>query len=1292
MKLAGIKKETDLVRLNEHVKLVDCLYKLALGRPLESRSAAENHVGAPPHALLTNLVGSEEFRVRVAEPILRSEAPDPAWLAGSQADTLPADFLMVVGAENADILTLRDPLERLERLLSIPAAQLGLRQSIGERDFGQILESIRSDELAGLFNSNDIRLVTKKDIRNAYRLILAREPEPGALDNEQRLGIPVRDLLVGFFESLEFITNFVNPCSRGQQAASGYYQSISSDLRKWAISLAGAKGARDGFKNSECIGELADHLLRDESISEFVYAPEVKLYISAGRSNSSLWQTSTRPELARLGLSDYPAGFNWHAYLQHNPDAGATRWDALDHLLENPAPDQLPPTFERGKADFLSALGTAFVRRHDKYAAFLLHETSQLRPLSPYELELLGDTLTQEGLTAQALITYMESIKKSEPNLYIILKAAKAAIAVHKVADALSLLRQSKANFGEPPAWRDLLLPYFEAKLRLAADLSFSKYRLGERSEGDNILLEAASDIEAEFLELQPLGVPIQTDGLKRILLLAEINLPQCKHYRVDQKITALEKLGFKPELFSLGQSEEEDRTILERLAGADALIVYRYPAWPTLIKIIISARSLGVPVFFEIDDLIFDANHYPDTYESYGGQITYNTYVSLQFGVPLFKAAAQLCDYGIASTEPLARELRKVVRSGKVWVVPNSLDDRIERVAAMDLSPPKDGVTIFYGTGTRAHNGDFDDLVAPALLQTLIKYPQVRLLIVGYLTLPPAFEAFLSRIIKIDFVEPVDAYWRLLASADINIAVLNPSIMADCKSEIKWLEAAAFSIPSVVSPTAAYRQALKDGHDVLFADTPQAWSDAFERLIADTKLRSRIGRTAKASAQARFSQQVAAQALATCLDSVRSHRKSARAKPRLMLANVYFPPQTIGGATRVLKDNIDAFIDFGLCDEFDLAILTTDAGVQSPGEITVDSYRGLPVFRISTPEEVNMDWRPSNPSIGALFSRIHDLWKPDIMHFHCIQRLTGSIVDTCRQNNTPYLITAHDAWWISDYQFLTNEMNQIIDPSVTAVAASPPRGITESQSRSRTLYLRSLLERAYAVLCVSKSFSDIYISAGIKNIRAVPNGLPRLTIAPKRPSPDGRVRLAHVGNVTAHKGFPLVRRALMEGRFANLRLTAVDHSRRPGEKRIEIWGETEVQIVGPVQQSTMAALYADHDVLLAPSTWPESFGLVTREALAAGLWVVASNRGAIGEDVTPGVNGFVVDVVSHLPLQNALAEINENYNVYLNSPPPTELRSSDDQARDLIGLYREIVEQKRLKQKGANMASYGRP
>ena len=47
-----------------------------------------------------------------------------------------------------------------------------------------------------------------------------------------------------------------------------------------------------------------------------------------------------------------------------------------------------------------------------------------------------------------------------------------------------------------------------------------------------------------------------------------------------------------------------------------------------------------------------------------------------------------------------------------------------------------------------------------------------------------------------------------------------------------------------------------------------------------------------------------------------------------------------------------------------------------------------------------------------------------------------------------------------------------------------------------------------------------------------------------------------------------------------------------------------------------MSQFYASQDVLIAPSIWPESFGLVTREALSAGLWVIASAAGALADPI----------------------------------------------------------------------------
>jgi len=77
-----------------------------------------------------------------------------------------------------------------------------------------------------------------------------------------------------------------------------------------------------------------------------------------------------------------------------------------------------------------------------------------------------------------------------------------------------------------------------------------------------------------------------------------------------------------------------------------------------------------------------------------------------------------------------------------------------------------------------------------------------------------------------------------------------------------------------------------------------------------------------------------------------------------------------------------------------------------------------------------------------------------------------------------------------------------------------------------------------------------------------------------------------------------------------------------------------------------MQSFYASQEVLIAPSIWPESFGLVTREALAAGLWVIASRAGALAEPIQHGVNGLAVEPGSIAGLQAALTETMNRYHI----------------------------------------------
>jgi type III pantothenate kinase len=70
---------------------------------------------------------------------------------------------------------------------------------------------------------------------------------------------------------------------------------------------------------------------------------------------------------------------------------------------------------------------------------------------------------------------------------------------------------------------------------------------------------------------------------------------------------------------------------------------------------------------------------------------------------------------------------------------------------------------------------------------------------------------------------------------------------------------------------------------------------------------------------------------------------------------------------------------------------------------------------------------------------------------------------------------------------------------------------------------------------------------------------------------------------------------------------------------------EDRVRFTGWLDAGQLAQQLADASVVVVPSLWPEPFGLVGIEALAAGRPVVASATGGIGDWLEDGVSGLSV-------------------------------------------------------------------
>ena len=375
-----------------------------------------------------------------------------------------------------------------------------------------------------------------------------------------------------------------------------------------------------------------------------------------------------------------------------------------------------------------------------------------------------------------------------------------------------------------------------------------------------------------------------------------------------------------------------------------------------------------------------------------------------------------------------------------------------------------------------------------------------------------------------------------------------------------------------------------------------------------------------------------------------------------------------------MVRDNLDCFLDGASNEEFDFAVATTDSGGDRLNQIRVENFRDCPVFRISPIPTINLEWQPELPQMGLIFSEILKVWRPDLVHFNCVQKFSGSVVESCLRANIPYVVTVHDAWWISDWYFLTDSKDRLRDPPGEWIPFDPPEPISVGAAIERRRFLTPLLSRAQAILGVSTSFTNIHRSCGFNEAIAVPNGVSPLKKATRCEFKSGRVRLTHIGGQSKFKGYVLVETAFKQRRFTNLELTVVDVTRYGGREYCYTWGTTPVRVVGKTLSESMHEYYARHDVLLAPSLWPEAFGLATREALAAGLWVIASDRGGIGEDVVCGVNGWIIDVSTPQGLLDALSQIDAEPTRYLSSPPPTRLRTSEEQADEIVSIYRSVL------------------
>jgi glycosyltransferase involved in cell wall biosynthesis len=161
-------------------------------------------------------------------------------------------------------------------------------------------------------------------------------------------------------------------------------------------------------------------------------------------------------------------------------------------------------------------------------------------------------------------------------------------------------------------------------------------------------------------------------------------------------------------------------------------------------------------------------------------------------------------------------------------------------------------------------------------------------------------------------------------------------------------------------------------------------------------------------------------------------------------------------------------------------------------------------------------------------------------------------------------------------------------------------------------------------------------------------NGLTRRTIVPLFPTMSPRPGTGHAerrrvlfaGRITRAKGVDVL---IAAAREVDAEFVICGDGRDLQEMRAlaaSLGVERRVSFRGWLEPDRLAQELADASVVAVPSLWPEPFGLVGIEALAAGRPVVASATGGIQDWLKDGVSGVGVPPADPARLAAALNEI----------------------------------------------------
>ncbi len=324
---------------------------------------------------------------------------------------------------------------------------------------------------------------------------------------------------------------------------------------------------------------------------------------------------------------------------------------------------------------------------------------------------------------------------------------------------------------------------------------------------------------------------------MKKVLYIVEDKRAPQFRYRVENLMEVLRDSDeWKVEyVLKSGLDDLELETysliVIERQTAKDNLVL----------KLTKKAKRVGIKVLFDIDDLVFDYRDLKLVYSTVGEKNIFY-WAGYFWGI---RRIAKRVDGFLCTNDYLGRKLKKSF--GKPYkVIPNSLNkkqvDSSEKIKNEKKS--RGCFLVGYFSGSPTHANDFR-LIEPELIGFLKSHDDVTLKVIGDMSYSDEMKRMIDdgrvkAFAKVDYLKLLE----LIAKVDVNLAPLIVNDFTNCKSELKFFEAAVVETTTIASPTYVFKKAISDGENGFLARVGE-WQNKLEYLYEHPEENRKIAKRA---------------------------------------------------------------------------------------------------------------------------------------------------------------------------------------------------------------------------------------------------------------------------------------------------------------------------------------------------------------------------------------------------------------------------------------------------------------